>query len=84
MVKQFTVNEWIIGSIPMMGEHIPLCGRMAEWFKAVDCKSIYLIINIGSNPISSNKRSFRLVIRTLLFQSKNVGLNPTRNKGFGV
>lgn len=27
---------------------------MAEWFKAVDCKSIYYPITIGSNPILSN------------------------------
>ena len=32
----------------MMGE-----GRVAEWLKAVDCKSTNLGIFIGSNPISS-------------------------------
>lgn len=47
MVKQFTVNEWSIGSNPMMGGE-----RMAEWLKAVDCKSTNQRIFIGSNPIS--------------------------------
>ena len=32
----------------MMGD-----GRVAEWLKAVDCKSTDLDIFIGSNPISS-------------------------------
>lgn len=49
MVKQFTVNEWSVGSNPTMGAE-----RMAEWSKAVDCKFTNPCIFIGSNPISFN------------------------------
>jgi hypothetical protein len=55
MVKQFTVNEWSVGSNPTMGEE-----RMAEWLKAVNCK----FTNDYFHRFKSYffQRSFRLAI----------------------
>lgn len=56
---------------------------MAEWLKAVDCKFTNVYFHrFESYFFQWNAiRFFRLVIRTLLFQSENVSLILTRNTG---
>jgi hypothetical protein len=34
------------------------CGEVAEWSKAIDCKSIHRVY-IGSNPIFSREKKMR-------------------------
>ena len=42
---------------------------MAEWFKAVDCKSIEFLI-IGSNPIFSLKRDIAQLVARLFWEQE--------------
>lgn len=74
MVERWPFKPRVLGSSPSA----PSYEKVAEWFKAADCKSVGIPV-AGSNPvllIFLFLRPSSSWFRMLLFHSKNKGSNP--------
>jgi hypothetical protein len=54
---------------------------MTEWLKVIDCKSVNLLIYIGSNPIFSRKQDYYKMCKMKLLYKWN---NDMPNKNCSV
>jgi hypothetical protein len=54
-VEQWTENPRVAGSIPALGTNRIVYGRVPEWPKGADCKSVVTDFD-GSNPSPPTKK----------------------------